>query len=134
MLKSFLQYYLGIDDQSRQLQKIEEQLEDLEEKVDGQEDLGEELQDLKQSFYDSRPLTSELSQRQRELLEIFLKYDQWIDKRDIAEDLDISRNYAGTLISGLRDHVDIRSKKVDSNNRQAYKLSEDAKKRIEQGL
>lgn len=123
-----------IEHQDRKLEEIHAKIENLEEKVDSQEDLGEEVQELKQSFYDSRPVTAQLSETERELLEIFLRKEEWLDKSDISKEMDISKNYAGTLISNIRDQVEIQTKKVGSNNKKAYKLSEQARERIEQGI
>lgn len=134
MIKDFLKYYLDISNQESKLSDIEERLGTLEEKVDGQEDLGQEVEELKQSFYDSRPVTSDLSKRERELLEVLIRSDSWKDKSDLAKEMDISKNYAGTLLSEVQKNIDIQSKNIGSNNKKAYKLSEGARSRIEQGI
>lgn len=121
-----------IEHQDRELKEIKERLGNLEEKVDGQEDLPEEVDELKQEVYNMRPATRELTDRERELLSTLLNAEKWLEKEDISEELDISKNYAGTLITDLREKdIDIISKKLDSNNKKGYKLSEGQKQEID---
>lgn len=133
MIKGFLQYWLGINQNDRELEEISNRLEDLENKVEDSENIKEDLEDLKHTFYDSRPVTSDLTKTERKLVEIFMSSEEWLDKKDLSEKMDITRNYAGTLISEISKNMDIQSKKIGSNNKKAYKLSESEKQRIEQG-
>jgi DNA-binding CsgD family transcriptional regulator len=147
MLRSFLRTYLNITENEQDLrdvqrklenmeegiQEVERKLENLEDKTEAQEELEEEVQNLKQSFYDSRPLTSDLSETERELLEILLNSEEWLDKSDISAKMDISKNYTGTLLVNISDKIDLQTKKVGTNNKKAYKLPEEAQKRINKG-
>lgn len=134
MLKDFLKYWLDIPETEDKLEDIENRLGSLEEKVEDQEELGMELNNLKQDFYDSRPVTSELSEKERNLLEIFLsREDQYIDKEIIAADLEISNQYAGVLVNRFSEKVDLEEKKVNEKGKKAWKLSKSVKERIEGG-
>ena len=134
MLKDFLKYWLDIPETEDKLEDIEKRLGSLEEKVEDQEELGMELNNLKQDFYDSRPVTSELSEKERNLLEIFLsREDQYIDKEIIAADLEISNQYAGVLVNRFSEKVDLEEKKVNEKGKKAWKLSKSVKERIEGG-
>lgn len=134
MLKDFLKYWLDIPETEDKLEDIEKRLGSLEEKVEDQEELGMELNNLKQDFYDSRPVTSELSEKERNLLEIFLsREDQYLDKEIIAADLEISNQYAGVLVNRFSEKVDLEEKKVNEKGKKAWKLSKSVKERIEGG-
>ena len=134
MLKDFLKYWLDIPETEDKLEDIENRLGSLEEKVEDQEELGMELNNLKQDFYDSRPVTSELSEKERNLLEIFLsREDQYLDKEIIAADLEISNQYAGVLVNRFSEKVDLEEKKVNEKGKKAWKLSKSVKERIEGG-
>jgi uncharacterized coiled-coil protein SlyX len=134
MLKDFLKYWLDIPEREDKLESIEDRLGSLEEKVEDQEELGMELNKLKQEFYDSRPVTSELSEKERNLLEIFLsREDQYLDKEIIAADLEISNQYAGVLVNRFSEKVDLEEKKVNEKGKKAWKLSKSVKERIEGG-
>lgn len=134
MFKSILRDYLDLIDQEKELEKIHSRIDQLEEKIeDKDQETMKELEDLKQMFYESRPVTSELSQKERQLLEIFLEEDTWKDKRDISQELEISRNYSGTLLSRLKEKVELQEKQVDQNGRKAFKLHQETKNRIEKG-
>jgi DNA-binding CsgD family transcriptional regulator len=133
MLKDFLKYYLDIGNQEKELEEIKERLGNLEQKVDEyDQDLGEEVETLKEEVYNMRPATRELTDRERELLSTLLNSEKWLEKEDISDKLDISKNYVGTLISDLRDkEIELVSKKLDSNNKKAYRLSDSQKKEID---
>ena len=134
MLKDFLKFWLDIPETEDKLEDIENRLGSLEEKLEDQEELGMELNNLKQDFYDSRPVTSELSEKERNLLEIFLsREDQYIDKEIIAADLEISNQYAGVLVNRFSEKVDLEEKKVNEKGKKAWKLSKSVKERIEGG-
>jgi len=147
MLRSFLRTYLNITENEQDLrdvqrkletmeegiQEVERKLENLEDKTEAQEELEDEVQNLKQNFYDSRPLTSDLSETERELLEILLHSEEWLDKSDISDKMDISKNYTGTLLVNISDKIELKTKKVGSNKKKAYKLPEEAQKRSNKG-
>ena len=134
MLKDFLKFWLDIPETEDKLEDIENRLGSLEEKVEDQEELGMELNNLKQDFYDSRPVTSELSEKERNLLEIFLsREDQYLDKEIIAAGLEISNQYAGVLVNRFSEKVDLEEKKVNEKGKKAWKLSKSVKERIEGG-
>jgi DNA-binding CsgD family transcriptional regulator len=142
MLKTVFRDWLGIIEQDRNIEKIERKLEDLDQKIEDQknmrkEELGqveETVEDMKQMLYESRPATADLSKKERQVLELFLQENTWKDKEDIADQIDISKNYAGTLLTRLKEKMNVESKQVDQRGRKAYKLAEEEKQRIEQGF
>jgi DNA-binding CsgD family transcriptional regulator len=142
MLKTVFRDWLGIIKQDRNIEKIERKLEDLDQKIEAQKDMRKEelgqveetVEDMKQMLYESRPATADLSKKERQVLELFLQENTWKDKEDIADQIDISKNYAGTLLTRLKEKMNVESKQVDQRGRKAYKLAEEEKQRIEQGF
>ena len=132
-------------EQKEQMQDLRNEVKQLSEKLDKnqkemdnkledyQEDTNKELENLKQMIYESKPVTQDLSKKERQLLELFLD-NEWVDKNKIAQHLDISANYSGVLVSRLREKIELETKEVDSNGKKAYKLPKEVRERIEQGV
>lgn len=142
MLKTVFRDWLGIIEQDREIEDLKRKLQDIEDQLQQERelteteigDMEEEIEEIKQAFYESRPATADLSKKERQLLEVFLKEDKWKDKEDLAESMDISKDYAGTLVSRLRNNIEIKEKKVDKVGRKAFKLSQEERERIDQGF
>lgn len=113
MVKSYIKSWLGI-------QNLEKEIEDIESRV---EDNTKRLREL-------QPISVELTNRQREVLEVFLSNETgWIDVYDIAERLDTSRNNAGSIMSDLKNKVEFDIKTVE-NGKKLYQLPGSEKEKI----
>lgn len=132
---------LGIKDMQDEIQELREEvsnmrseLEDarghtqsLEEEVSKVEDLSK---DNLARIRDLEPVMVDLTNRQREALEVFLSAeDNWIDVRQLSERLETSRNNAGSILSDLKKKIDFDIKTVD-HGRKLYQLPESEKDKI----
>jgi DNA-binding CsgD family transcriptional regulator len=142
MLKTVFRDWLGIIDQDREIEDLKRKIQDIEDQLQQERNLTEteigemeeNIEEIKQAFYESRPATADLSKKERQLLEVFLQEDKWKDKEDLAESMDITKDYVSTLVSRLREKIEVEEKKVDKIGRKAYKLSEEERDRIDQGF
>mgnify|MGYP002762948921 FL=1 len=141
MLKAVRRDWLGIIDQDRNIDRIESKLEEVDQKIEDQKEMRQEeisqvenqVEDVKEMLYESRPATADLSTKERQVLELFLQKNKWRDKEDIANSIDISKNYASTLLTRLKQKMDVESKQVSEKGRKAYRLTEDQRQKIETG-
>jgi predicted DNA-binding protein YlxM (UPF0122 family) len=105
MIRTWLREYLGIE-------KLEERIDDNQAR----------LRELE-------PITVDLTNRQREVLEVFLKYDEKIDVTKIANELETTRNNAGSILSDLKKKIEFDVQTVE-NGKKLYKLPGEERDKI----
>jgi len=134
MIRKILKSYLGIEDLEKELSQHEESIDQVHQ---GHEELEDNLQDLQDTvrentsrIRDLEPINVDLTDRQRDVLEVFLQTDKnWLDVHIISEVLNTSRNNAGSIMSDLKKKVEFDVKTVD-NGKKMYQLPQTEKKKI----
>lgn len=132
MIKSALRLWLGVEDNSEDIEglvevhrELREELGDLqEEKVSS-----EQLQKLESRVRDLEPIHIDLTDREWELLQIFFSSEEFLSVQDVAQELDTSRNNAGSILSNLKKKVEFDVKTVE-NNKKLYSLPRQEQERI----
>lgn len=105
MIRTWLRQYLGIEKLEERIQHNQARLRELE------------------------PITIDLTNRQRDVLEVFLQQDKKIDVNKIANELETTRNNAGSILSDLKKKVQFDVQTVD-NGKKLYKLPDKEKNKI----
>ena len=137
MLKDFLRYYLGQNDQDTYMIQNREKIEDLKEEIDQLQNefaADEDLQELRKRVRDLEPITVNLTDREREVLQVFLEADSWLDTSDIAEALNTSRNNASSIMSNFKRNLEDEGVELESKqaqrNKMEYRLPQAAERKI----
>ena len=137
MLKDFLRYYLGQNDQDAYMIENREKIEDLKEEIDQLQNefaADEDLQELRKRVRDLEPITVNLTDREREVLQVFLEADAWLDTSDIAEALNTSRNNASSIMSNFKRNLEDEGVELESKqaqrNKMEYRLPQAAERKI----
>lgn len=110
-----------------ELQELKEHLEDLQEQ---NQDLQNEVEELRSLVYEVAPAQSNLSNRQKDLVAVFLNSNHYRTRADMANELDISESYAGKLMSELKQEIELQEKQVNEKGKKAFKLPENTRKRL----
>jgi len=110
-----------------ELQELKEHLEDLHEQ---NQDLQNEVEELRSLVYEVAPAQSNLSNRQKDLVAVFLNSNHYRTRADMANELDISESYAGKLMSELKQEIELQEKQVNEKGKKAFKLPENTRKRL----
>jgi chromosome segregation ATPase len=134
MIRKILKSYLDIQDLEKELSQHEERIDQVHQ---GHEELEENLQELQETvkentsrIRDLEPISVDLTDRQRDVLEVFLQTEKnWLDVHSISEVLNTSRNNAGSIMSDLKKKVEFDVKTVD-NGKKMYQLPQTEKKKI----
>ena len=111
----------------QQNQNLQEHLEDLQEQ---NQDLQNEVEELRSLVYEVAPAQSNLSNRQKDLVAVFLNSNHYRTRADMANELDISESYAGKLMSELKQEIELQEKQVNEKGKKAFKLPENTRKRL----
>jgi len=137
MLKDFLRYYLGQNDQDTYMIQNREKIKDLKEEIDQLQNefaADEDLQELRKRVRDLEPITVNLTDREREVLQVFLEADAWLDTNDIAEALNTSRNNASSIMSNFKRNLEDEGVELESRqaqrNKMEYRLPQAAERKI----
>lgn len=119
MLKEFLKYYLDLKDLTDRVNALEKQKADQK-----------QLDNVRSRLRELEPITVDLTNRERELLELFLNNSsEYINTSTMGEYLNTSRNNANSILNNLKDKIDLDVKTVE-HNKKLYKLPEKEKERI----
>ena len=132
MIKSALRLWLGIEDNSQDIEglvelhrEVREELGDLQEESVSRD----QLQELESRLRDLEPIHVDLTNREWELLQIFFSSEEFLSVQDVAQELDTSRNNAGSVLSNLKKKVEFDVKTVE-NNKKLYSLPRDEQEKI----
>lgn len=119
MLKEFLKYYLDLNDLTDRVNTLEK------EKADRKQ-----LHNVRSRLRELEPITVDLTNRERELLEIFLNNsNEYITTSTMSDYMNTSRNNANSILNNLKKKIELDVKTVE-HNKKLYKLPEKEKKRI----
>ena len=131
MLKDFLKYYLGIDQLREEVKQLSEEKVAQEDFQEVESDLSTRLSDLESRVTELEPVTVDLTNRERQVLELFLNAEsgEYLDVASIAGEINTSRTNAGSIISNMKNKVDFDIKTVE-NNKKLYRLPEEEKEKI----
>lgn len=127
MLKEFLRYYLEVDQLEEQLQEVQEEAAEEEQVAE----VEKSLEDLEARVRELEPVTVDLTNREREALEVFLTAEEgeYIDVQHIADQIDTSRTNAGSIVSNMKNKIDFDIKTVE-NNKKLYRLPQEERQKI----
>jgi len=112
----------------------EEKVSDLEDRSEFLQgkvtDLEDEVSELRQMVYQVAPTTADLSQREREAAGLWLADNKYRTRQDVADKLDLSEGYAGTLLSNLRQELEFDTRVVNDRGKKAFRLEDSERQRI----
>lgn len=96
----------------------------------GVEKLEARVEDNTSRLRELEPVTVDMTDRQRQVLEVFLNVDsEWVDVSMIAQELNTSRNNAGSIMSDLKKKIEFDIRTVN-NGKKLYQLPEEEEKKI----
>lgn len=112
----------------------EEQVSDLQDRSEALQgrvtDLEDEVSELRQLVYQAAPTTADLSDRQKEAAGLWLADNKYRTRQELADELDISDGYAGTLLSKLWDELELDTRVVNDKGKKAFCLKDSERQRI----
>ena len=140
LIKSVLRDLTGIinlekkvDENSRQLDQLQETLQEVKEASTSQEELQElenEIRDVRNRVLDV-VVTLDMTDRQKDLIKVLAdNAGTWMSKGEIGERLEISKNNVRTTINRMPDHVTIEETTQGKRGKKVYKITEKEKQRI----
>lgn len=126
MVRNWLRKYLGIHNLEENIEHNQENIESNSNQIKlNQENIEsnkETIKDNQARIRELEPITVDLTNRQRELLEVFLQHEnEKLGVTQIADELNTSRNNAGSILSDLKKKVEFDVQTVD-NGKKLYKL------------
>ena len=130
-----IQRLLGIEALHKEVEELRQELSEVKEHTQSLEDETDSIHALAKDnsarLRDLEQITVDLTDRQREALEVFLRTEdeEWLDVRQLSEKLDTSRNNAGSILSDLKKKIDFDIKTVD-HGRKLYNLPESEQEKI----
>lgn len=93
-------------------------------------DLESEVEDLRQLVMETAQTTAELSDKEKELVALFIQEPTWKTKQDIARELDLSKSYASNLLASAREQIDFQDRTINDNGTKSFKLEEEARQQL----
>ena len=130
-----IQRLLGIESLHKEVEELREEVSDLREYAEEVEEETDSIHALAKDnsarLRDLEQITVDLTDRQREALEVFLRTDdqEWIDTRELSEKLDTSRTNAGSILSDLKKKIEFDIRTVE-HGRKLYHLPESEQEKI----
>ena len=108
-----------VDQDQEKLKQLTQKIEELEKDVNTLEkDVDKNTHDIR----DLQPVTIDLTDREREILEVFLqREDEYLDINDISRNMDLKTSSVRAHMSNLKKKVDFDSRTLD-NNKKEYLL------------
>jgi len=103
---------------SDRLLEIDERLSKLESDTSKN---SEEISDLRHRVHDLEPVAVDLTDREREVLDVLVETSGSLGVDDVQEALDTSYENAGVLLRNVRDKIDLEVE-TGPNNKKTYKL------------
>ena len=124
MIKDFLRYWLGVEDQERVLEDLKDDFNSLQEDVV----LKNEFDDLRSRVRELEGVGGEFTNSEWSLIQVLLDSDEYVDVGSIAEELDTNRNNARAILHNVKEKVDLDV--VTRGRKKVYKVPEDTRKEI----
>ena len=131
MLKDFLKVWLDIEEVGRGQEEVFKKIEEVEEELDALKEgqvSEDRVRQLEKELRELTPVTVDLTDRERDILEILMSLDGFASTTRIAEELGVSSANARAIIGNLTDKVDIDVKK--EGRKKVYRLSKEEKEKI----
>lgn len=127
-LSSVIRDLTGIIDLEKKVSDLEDRLNQLEKEKADRETVERHSEVLREL----QPISIELTDRERQILDVFIREEKYLTVSMIAEETGLSRSNAGAHMSNLKQKVEFDIKTM-KNNRKEYRLPEETKKEIFQG-
>jgi len=116
-----------VSDLRERSESLQGRVTDLEDEVS---ELEGEVSELRQLVYQAAPTTADLSDRQKEAAGLWLADNKYRTRQELADELDISDGYAGTLLSKLKDELEFDTRVVNDKGKKAFRLEDSERQRI----
>lgn len=107
--------------------ELKSDLEDMDSRV---RDLESEVEELRQLVLETSPVQADLSDKERELVALWVQEPIWRTIEDICGELDIGESYARNLMTGIREELEFEDKQIDDFGKKAFRLAESERNRI----
>jgi DNA-directed RNA polymerase sigma subunit (sigma70/sigma32) len=129
-----------VEDNQDQLQELLREIQNTQDQVQGLEtsvedrisQLENEVTQLRGQVTDMLP-EMDLTERQKQVVALYMGSNRPRTKQEIADELNISKQYASQLIIQVKDEVDMEVTQVDESGTRAYKLEPHERQKIRQG-
>jgi len=131
---SLIRRLFGGSETRRELEELKAEVEEIRNQVDGLEDAvkdntdavsvnAEDITDLRHRMHDLEPVAVDLTDREREVLDVLVDSTGFVGVGDVEDELDTSYENAGVLLRNVRDKIDLEVE-TGPNNKKTYKLTE----------
>jgi len=131
MIREFLRYWLGVEDNQEQLQEISDSLNTISEDVEAlREDTvsSKDFSGLRSRVRELEGVGGEFTNREWEVIQVLLDLDTNADVQDLSEELETSKNNARAVLNNVKDKVEL---DVETQGRKKlYSIPEDTRKEI----
>ena len=104
-----------------------DKITELESKVQG---LESEVEDLRQLVMETAQTTTDLTDKEKELVALFIQEPIWRTKQDIAQEMDLSKSYVSNLLSSAREEVEFKGRTIDDSGTKSFKLKQEARQEL----
>ena len=138
MIKDFLRYWLGVQDQEGELEDLDSRIDELSEDLDSTIESIDNLQNnvafqsdvdnLRSRVRELEGVGGEFTNSEWSLIQVLLDSDEYVDVSSIAEDLDTNRNNARAILNNVKDKVDLDV--ITRGRKKVYRVPEDTRKEI----
>lgn len=138
MIKDFLRYWLGVQDQEGELEDLDSRIDKLsEDLVSTRESLDDlqsnvafqsEVDNLRSRVRELEGVGGEFTNSEWSLIQVLLDSEEYVGVGSIAEELDTNRNNARAILHNVKEKVDLDV--VTRGRKKVYKVPEDTRKEI----
>jgi len=131
MIREFLRYWLGVEDNQEQLQEISDSLNTISEDVEALREntvSSKDFSGLRSRVRELEGVGGEFTNREWEVIQVLLDLDTNADVQDLSEELETSKNNARAVLNNVKDKVEL---DVETQGRKKlYSIPEDTRKEI----
>ena len=131
MIRDFLRYWLGIEDNRKELEEVSNKLDAISEDVEAlREDTvsSKDFSGLRSRVRELEGVGGEFTNREWEVIQVLLDLDTNADVQDLSEELETSKNNARAVLNNVKDKVEL---DVETQGRKKlYSIPEDTRKEI----
>lgn len=129
---SLVSWLFGSEDDELQavkdeIREVKQSIESLEERIDSHNEHiqahDSDITELTHRVHELEPVAADLTDREREVLEVLVDRNGFVEVEDVRQELDTTYQNAGTLLRNIRDKIDLDVRTGDKNKK-TYKLTE----------
>jgi DNA-binding CsgD family transcriptional regulator len=93
-------------------------------------ELESEVEDLRQLVMETAQTTTDLTDKEKELVALFIQEPIWRTKEEIAQEMDLSKSYVSNLLASAREEVEFKDRTINDNGTKSFKLKQEARQEL----